>query len=131
MWYRIDAKAMETGISYTKTARKFSFSPSSVYNTIVSIKRGLPPRDTDLRIVEALAKEMHAPLNYIVHGEIEEPTDNGNTSIDESVLNNIFDLSSGNYLSLLLLALLYLNETELKSIKEDIAAYKKLATNHR
>lgn len=120
MWYRIDAKAKETGISYTKTANKHCFRPSSVYNTIVAVKRGLPHRDTDLRIIDALAKEMHVSLNYLVHGEINNLHDNDNTIIDKSVFDNIFSLSNSDYLTLLLLALPYLDKAEMESIKADI-----------
>lgn len=121
MWYRIDARAKETGISYTKTANKYGFSPSSVYNTIAYIKRGMPPRDTDLRIIEALSREMRVPLNYLVHGT-EQSNQEDKTNICESVIDNIFALSGGDYLSLFLMTLPYLNKPELESIKGDITA---------
>ncbi len=121
MWYRIDQMAKKTRISYTKTANKYGFSPSSVYNTIASVKRGFPPRDTDLRIIEALSREMRVPLNYLVHG-IEVSSENDDSIIDENALKNIFTLSKCNYLSLLLLAFPYLTKTEIESVRADITA---------
>lgn len=120
MWYRIDKKAKETGISYTKAGEKYGFSPSSVYNTIAAIKRGQPPRDTEFRIIEALAQEMKVPLNYLVHGETEETNNNNSNGINENTLDCIFSLSNGSALSLFLMSLPHLETSGIESIREDI-----------
>lgn len=120
MWHRIEEKSKETGISYTKAGRKYGFSPSGVYNTIARVKRGLPPRDTDLRIIEALAKEMDVPLNYLVHGEKITSLEKADTDISESELNNIFALGEGSFPSIFLMVIPFLTDEELESIRSDI-----------
>lgn len=120
MWNRIDTKARETGISYTKAGRKYGFSPSSVYNTVAAVKKGLPPRDTEFRIIEALAQEMKVPLNYLVHGEVAKSDNKGSDCINESVLDCIFSLSNGDALSLFLMSLPHLETSGIESIREDI-----------
>lgn len=122
MWYRIDEKAKETRISYTKAGRKYGFSPSNVYNTIASVKKGLSPRDTELRIIEALAEEMNIPLNYLVYGEKITDDAGSDAGISEIVVDNMFALGKSSYPSIFLMVLPYLGKEELDSIRSDILA---------
>lgn len=119
MWKRIDDMLKRTKVSVTKVGEKCGFSPSTVYNTISAVKKGQSPRDTELRIIEALANEMNVPLNYLVHGEMID-TEKDGKKIDNSLVDNIFSLGNGNRLALFLMTIPYMSTAELDAVREDI-----------
>lgn len=121
MWERIDETAKRTRVSINNLGKKYNFSPSTVYNTITRIKKGLPPRDTELRVIEVLANEMNVPLNYLMHGDGDgEGKDRDEPRLDNSLVENIFSLGNGNRLTLFLMAIPYLTVEELDAVREDM-----------
>lgn len=118
MWKRIDETIKKTKVSINKLGKEYNFSPSSVYNTIAMVRRGEVPRDTELRIIEALANGMNVPLNYLLHGD--QVSDKAEKRVDESLVDSIFSLANGNRLTLFLMAIPYLSVDELDAVRDDI-----------
>ena len=118
MWKRIDETIQKTKTSIGKLGKEYNFSPSTVYNTITMVKKGEVPRDTELRIIEALADGMNVSLNYLIHGD--QVAETAEKRVDESLVDSIFSLANGNRLTLFLMSIPYLSGDELDAIRDDI-----------
>lgn len=118
-WLRIDELATKKQISYAEAGKKYSFSPSSVYSSLKNAKSGEKPRDTSVRIFEALAEELGTSLNELVHG-LENHDDDD--KINKDLINKLFDLANGDYFALFLSAMPYLDVNSMNAVREDIIA---------
>lgn len=120
MWERMIEKTNECNLTFSKIGTKYGFSASSIYNSITLYKNGGKPRDTDVWMIESIAKELKIPLNYLVHGNVEKPEHRSSAKVDSSVMDNIFSLSNGDLYALFIMTLPYLDRKQLNSIREDI-----------
>lgn len=120
MWERATEKTKDCNLTFSKIGSKYGFSSSSIYNSITLYKNGGRPRDTDIWIIESIAKEIGVPLNYLVHGDIINPEHKGANELATPLLDNIFSISNGDLYTLFIMALPYLDKRQINSIREDI-----------
>ncbi len=118
MWNRIIKNSEETGLSYPEICRKYNFSSSALYSGLKLSQTDECQRDTEIRVIEAFAKELNVPLNYLVHGD--NPEKKRSEAVESSILNSIFEIAKGDLRALFIMTVPYLSMSAYNSVREDI-----------
>ena len=120
MWDRIMKISEDAGLSYPEICRKYNFSSSAFYSGLKLAQTDECQRDTEVRVIEAFAKELNVPLNYLIHGD--NPEKKKDDSVESSILDSILDIAKGDLKALFIMTVPYLSMSAYNSIREDIIA---------